>query len=129
MGLTLLSRAEIDAMGPPIPEELADLGISKAFLVDLALKHLANLLEPTIASVAESLHLPRSLTEELLYQLYREKLLEMRIENAVGATRYTMLDHGWDRVMWLRSQCAYEGPAPVPLIPHPEQLCKRYLPT
>src|SRR5512143_211049 len=112
--LTILTRAEIDALGPPIPEELADVGVPKASLADLALKHAASLLEPTTASVAERLHLPRALTEELLYELYREKLLEMRMEG-VGATRYMMLDHGWDRVMWLRSQCAYEGPAPVSL--------------
>src|SRR5574341_873005 len=113
--LGILTRDEIETLGPPVPEELADVGVSQAFLADLALKHAASLPEPTTASVAERLHLPRSLTEELLYQLYREKFLEMRLQSAVGATRYAMLDHGWDRVMWLRSQSAYEGPAPVSL--------------
>ena len=113
--LSILSRDEIETLGPPVPEELADLGVSQAFLADLALKHAATLAEPTTASVAERLHLPRSLTEELLYQLYREKFLEMRLQSAVGATRYAMLDHGWERVMWLRSQSAYEGPAPISL--------------
>jgi hypothetical protein len=113
--LGILTRDEIETLGPPIPEELADVGVSQAFLVDLALKHAASLPDPTTASVAESLHLPRSLTEELLYQLYREKFLEMRLQSAVGATRYAMLDHGWERVMWLRSQSTYEGPAPVSL--------------
>lgn len=113
--LTILTRNEIETLGPPVPEELADIGVPQSFLADLALKHAASLPDPTTASVAERLCLPRSLTEELLYQLYREKFLEMRIQSAVGATRYAMLDHGWGRVMWLRSQCGYEGPAPVSL--------------
>ena len=113
--LGILTREEIDALGPPVAEELADLGVSQSFLADLALKHAASQPEPTTASVADTMHLPRSLTEELLYQLYREKFLEMRLQSAVGATRYAMLDHGWERVMWLRSQSTYEGPAPVTL--------------
>lgn len=113
--LSILTRDEIESLGPPVPEELADVGVSRAFLADLALKHAASQPEPTTASVAEQLNLPRSITEELLYQLYREKFLEMRLQSAVGATRYAMLDHGWERVMWLRSQCGYEGPAPVSL--------------
>lgn len=113
--LSILTRTEIETLGPPIPEELADLGVPQAFLADLALKHTASLAEPTTASVAERLHLPRSLTEELLYQLYREKLVEMRLQSGIGATRYAMLDHGWERVMWLKTHCAYEGPAPVSL--------------
>lgn len=113
--LTILTRNEIETLGPPLPEELADVGVPQSFLADLALKHAASLPEPTTASVAERLRLPRSLTEELLYQLYREKFLEMRIQSAVGATRYAMLDRGWERLTWLRSQCGYEGPTPVSL--------------
>jgi hypothetical protein len=113
--LSILSRAEIESMGPPTPEELAETGIHEAFLCDLALKHVAMLPEPTTISVADRLHLPRALTEELLYHLYREKLIEMRIQSAVGATRYAMLDHGWERVTRLHTQSGYLGPAPVSL--------------
>ena len=113
--LGILTRDEIETLGPPVPEELADVGVSSVFLADLALKHAASLPTPTTASIAERLKLPRSLTEELLYGLYREKYLEMRLQSAVGATRYAMLEHGWERVVWLRSQCGYEGPAPVSL--------------
>jgi len=102
-------------MGPPTPEELSETGIHQAFLCDLALKHVAMLPEPTTISVADRLHLPRALTEELLYHLYREKLIEMRLQSAVGATRYAMLDHGWDRVQRLQTQSGYLGPAPVSL--------------
>ena len=113
--LSILTRTEIETLGPPVPDELADVDVPQSFLADLALKHAASLPEPTTASIAERLRLPRSLTEELLYQLYREKFLEMRLQSAVGATRYAVLDRGWERVQWLRSQCGYHGPAPVSL--------------
>ena len=113
--LSILSRAEIESMGPPTPEELSETGVHEAFLCDLALKHVAMLPEPTTISVADRLHLPRALTEEILYHLYREKLIEMRLQSAVGATRYAMLDHGWERVTRLQTQSGYLGPAPVSL--------------
>src|SRR5215216_1536794 len=113
--LSFLSRAEIESLGPPIPEELDETGVSQAFLRDLTLKHVASLADPTTTSVAEKLHLPPALTDELLYQLYREKLIEIRIQSAAGLTRYAMLDHGWERVLRLQAQSGYEGPAPVTL--------------
>lgn len=112
---TILSRIELESMGPPVAEEIADLGIAEGFLCDLALKHVAMLPEPTTTAVAERLHLPRSLTEELLEKLYREKLIEVRLQTAVGSTRYSMLDRGWDRLLRLLSMCGYTGAAPVSL--------------
>jgi hypothetical protein len=112
---TILSRVEVETMGPPVPEELADLGVGEGFLCDLALKHVAMLPEPTTATLAERLRLPRSLTEEILQKLYREKLIEVRLQATVGATRYAMLDHGWDRLVRLLSICGYSGAAPVTL--------------
>jgi len=112
---TILSRAEIESMGPPLPEELADTGISEGFLCDLALKHVAMLPEPTTWAIAEEMRLPRMLTEEILTKLFREKLIEVKLQTAVGSTRYAMLDHGWDRLTRLLSVCGYTGAAPVSL--------------
>jgi hypothetical protein len=112
---TILTRAEIESMGPPMPEELAETGIAEGFLCDLALKHVAMLPEPTTVLVAERMHLPRTLTEDLLQKLYREKLIEVKMQSAVGSTRYAMLDHGWDRLTRLISICGYTGAAPVSL--------------
>ena len=112
---TILTRAEIESMGPPLPEELADTGIAEGFLCDLALKHVAMLPEPTTQAVAERINLPRTLTEEILQKLYREKLIEVKVQQAVGSTRYAMLDHGWDRLTRLLQICGYVGPAPVSL--------------
>ena len=111
----ILTRAEIESMGPPLPMETADTGIAEQFLCDLALKHVAMLPEPTTTAVAERIHLPRTLTEDLLQSLYREKLIEVKMQSAIGSTRYAMLDHGWDRLARLLSVCGYVGPAPVSL--------------
>ena len=61
---TILSRAEVETMGPPVPEELAEPDVAEGFLCDLALKHVAMVPEPTTTAIAERLHLPRTLTEE-----------------------------------------------------------------
>lgn len=113
--LNILTRAEIESLGPPALDELEDTGVAHGFLCDLTLKHVASLPDPSTASVADRLKLPKALTEELLYHLYREKLIEMRLQSAVGATRYAMLDHGWERLSRLQSQNGYLGPAPVSL--------------
>jgi hypothetical protein len=112
---TILTRSEVESMGPPVPEELADTGIAEGFLCDLALKHVAMLPEPTTTTVAERLCLPRTLAEDILQKLYREKLIEVKVQTSVGSTRYAMLDHGWDRLSRLLSVCGYTGPAPVSL--------------
>ena len=127
--LNILTRAEIETLGPPNPEELAETGVPESFLCDLALKHVASLAEPTTDAVANKLHLSRILTEELLYQLYREKLIEMRLQSAVGATRYAMLDHGWQRLARLQSLNAYLGPAPVSLADYTELMRLQAVPS
>src|SRR4051812_2441177 len=110
-----IARTEIESMGPPVPEELSHTDISPAFLADLALKHVAELPDPTTNAVAERMLLPRTLTEELLHHLFRENLIEVKDQAATGATRYSMLDRGWDRVARARSLCGYCGAAPVSL--------------
>ncbi len=113
--LSFLTRAEVESLGPPTPEDIGETGVSDTFLRDLALKYVATLTDATSASVAEKLCLPGALTEEILYRLYREKFIEMRLQSAVGVTRYSMLDHGWERLIHLESQNGYRGPAPVSL--------------
>ena len=113
--LSFLTRAEIEELGPPTPEDLEETGVSEALLHDLALKYVASLADATSALVAEKLHLPCVLIEEVLYSLYREKLIEMRLQSALGVTRYAMLDPGWERLLVLETHNGYRGPAPVSL--------------
>ncbi len=111
----IFARTELESMGPPVPEQLAHTDVSTGFLCDLVLKHVALIAEPTTNSVAERMCLPRSLTEELLQLLYREMLIEVKMQAAMGATRYAMLDRGWERLTRAQSICGYTGPAPVSL--------------
>ncbi|MGB8507508.1 MAG: hypothetical protein WCD76_03805, partial [Pyrinomonadaceae bacterium] len=111
----ILTRVEIESMGPPVPDEIADTDVAASFLCDLALKHVAQSPEPTTASIAEEMRLPRALVEEFLHHLSREKLIEVKMQAAIGATRYAMLERGWERVARAREMCGYTGPAPVSL--------------
>lgn len=111
----ILTRAEIETMGPPVLEELREADVAASFLCDLALKHVAQMPEPTTQSISEEMRLPRALVEEMLLHLTREKMIEVRGQVAVGATRYAMLDRGWERVTRVRELCGYVGPAPVSL--------------
>ncbi|HLA09825.1 MAG TPA: hypothetical protein VJ023_04350 [Pyrinomonadaceae bacterium] len=126
---TILTRAEVEAMGPPVPEELAEVGVAEGFLCDLALKHVAMLPEPTTTAVAEQIHLPRTLTEDLLQKLYREKLIEVKLKTTEGFTRYAMLDHGWDRLVRLLTLSGYTGPAPVSLRDYTHMMRLQSIPT
>ena len=114
--LSFLTRAEIEKLGPPTPEDLEETGVSDALLRNLALKQVATQTDATSALVAEKLHLSSTLSEEILYGLYREKLIEMRLKSAVGTTRYAMLDAGWERLVSMESHNGYRGPAPVSLL-------------
>jgi hypothetical protein len=126
---TILSRAEVETLGPPPPEELSDTGVGEGFLCDLALKHVAMVPEPTTTAIAERLHLPRTLTEDILQKLYREKLIEVRLQTTIGSTRYAMLDHGWDRLTRLLNVCGYAGPAPVSLADYTHMMRLQSIPS
>src|SRR5919107_1117240 len=111
----ILTRVEIESMGPPVLEELREADVPASFLCDLALKHVAQMPEPTTRGISEELRLPRALVEEILIHLTREKMIEVKGQIAVGATRYAMLDRGWERVARVRDLCGYVGHAPVSL--------------
>ena len=109
----ILTRAEIESLGPPMPEELDETGLSEEFLSELTLKHVASMANPTTRTVAEKLRLPHVLAELLLHQLRREKLIEIRSHGR--ESQFAMLEHGRERLRHLHRQSAYVGPAPVPL--------------
>ncbi|MBA2341360.1 MAG: AAA family ATPase [Pyrinomonadaceae bacterium] len=114
---------------PPAPESLQETDVSESFLCDLALKHVSILSEPTTALIAERMHLPRTLAEELLQRLYREKLIEVRLQAAMGATRYAMLERGWERVKNSLNACGYTGAAPVSLADYNHMMRLQAVPT
>ena len=62
--LSFLTRAEIEKLGPPTPEDLEETGVSDALLRNLALKQVATQTDATSALVAEKLHLSSTLPKE-----------------------------------------------------------------
>ena len=110
-----IPQVSIERDGPPPLQRLSDADVAASFLADLTLKHVAQTPEPTTVNVADKLCLPRALAEELLQSLNREKLIEIRAQMAFGATRYAMLERGWERLARAQSICGYSGPAPVSL--------------
>src|ERR671917_309996 len=51
----ILTRVEIESMGPPVLEELREADVPASFLCDLALKHVAQMPEPTTRGISEAL--------------------------------------------------------------------------
>ena len=113
--LNFLTRTELEKYGPPTPEELEEVGLSLPLLRDLALKQLAALHISTAQRVADELRLPCALIDEILYQLYQEELIEMRLPTGNSESQYVMRKPGWKRVTQLRANNGYLGPAPVSL--------------
>ena len=80
----ILTRVEIESMGPPVLEELREADVPASFLCDLALKHVAQMPEPTTRGISEELRLPRALVEEMLVRAGRE---ERAVEHLEAARR------------------------------------------
>jgi len=68
------------------------------------------------------MHLPWVITARTARQLYREKLIDIRSQGIPGSTRYSMLDHGWERFDASATQCGYVGPAPVALADYSQMM-------
>ncbi|NQU10535.1 ATP-binding protein [bacterium] len=106
---------ETDAFLPPFPQTLSELGLPQGFLVDLALKAVAQESECTTASIANRLKLGTMVTDLLLQQLAREKLVETNGVVGLHNHRFAMLVRGWETVRRLQEVNSYAGAAPVPI--------------
>lgn len=107
---------------PPFPEEPDQLDLNLGFVADLALKTLSMDAESTTNSIAQELQLGLVITERVLNQLYRDKLIETKGTTGMHGYRYSMLERGWQRVAHLMELCSYVGPAPVSLELYTEML-------
>ncbi len=124
-GIDSLMPEEDDLFVPPFPKTIEDLGIHPNFLADLALKTAAIDADCTTATIARRLHLPLLLTDNILHELYEDKLLEIRGVVAPHNHRYAVLDRGWDAVARVRRANRYVGPAPVSLASYTNMLSQQ----
>ena len=100
---------------PTAPTDARDLGVDPSLIGDLAL--CAAFLVPQFNTewLAQRLHLPRSVTGEVLDQLREEMMLDVLGHAAPFGYRYAISSRGRERARRLFEITDYVGPAPVSL--------------
>lgn len=100
---------------PAAPENLQATGIDASHLTGLALKLASTTPQFATEWAAERLCLPLQLTEEILWQLKQDKLIEILAQNGPFSYRYAVTERGREHAVRLMEICGYVGPAPVSL--------------
>jgi predicted ATPase with chaperone activity len=107
--------AALLALVPPQPRTLPDTGLSRAFLIELALKTIHYTGQPSANHITERMCLPPAIVLDLLSMLADDHLCEVvSSSNAMaGNYRYRLTSNGIDRVKDALERSRYAGPAPV----------------
>jgi predicted ATPase with chaperone activity len=108
---------------PTAPETMQQAGLSLGFLSDLVMKTLYSRGVLVGLDLARLLCLPFKIIEEGLRFLKDEKCIEVNGGDLIGRVsyRFTLTELGRRRAQDSMKQCAYIGPAPVPLEDYVEQ--------
>lgn len=108
---------------PTAPENLKETGLSLAFLNDLVLRTLYTKGGMLGLDLARDICLPFKVIEEALKFLKDEKCVEVAGGDLIGRVsyRFNLTELGRKRAQEALKQCAYVGPAPVPLEDYIEQ--------
>lgn len=104
--------------GPPFPQQprtLAEVGLSKAFLTDLALKIMHYSGAPTTAQLMRRLGLGQSMVQQILTALQEERMCEVMSQSDLftGNYQYRLSERGIARVAEALERTRYAGPVPV----------------
>jgi len=108
---------------PTAPESLRQAGLSLNFLNDLLMRTLYVQGMMLGLDIARSVCLPFKVIEESLVFLKDEKCVEVQGGDLIGRVsyRYMLTELGRKRAQDSMKQCAYVGPAPVPIEDYVEQ--------
>jgi hypothetical protein len=108
---------------PTNPESLRDAGLTAAFVSDMLLKTIYARGPMVGRDLGQYLCLPFKVIREPLRWLKDEKLIQIDGGDLVGEVsyRFSLTDLGRTRAHDATKQCAYVGPAPVPLEDYVEQ--------
>jgi predicted ATPase with chaperone activity len=100
---------------PPQPRTVADTGLSKAFLMDLALKTIHYTGLPSAANLTQRMALAPAIVQDLLALLAEEHLCEVSSSSNMmaGNYRYRLTAGGVTRVREALERSRYAGAAPV----------------
>ncbi|MCI0641403.1 MAG: ATPase [Gemmataceae bacterium] len=108
---------------PSAPETMKEAGLSLSFLNDLILRILYARGSMLGLDLARFMCLPFKVIEDSLKFLKDEKCVEVAGGDLIGRVsyRFTLTELGRRRAQEAMKQCAYVGPAPVPLEDYIEQ--------
>ncbi|TMC00426.1 MAG: hypothetical protein E6J42_00970 [Chloroflexi bacterium] len=104
-----------DSILPHQPRTLVDVGLSKAFLTDLALKIIHYSGTPSLAQLIRRLGLGPTVVQQMVTILTEERLIEVLSQSDLytGNYRYRLSERGSERVSQALERSRYAGPAPV----------------
>ena len=102
---------------PHSPQSLEETGLSRSFVINLVMKHIFSLGEFTLHDVVERVKLPTPIIDEVLEDIQRHLMLEVKGSSGMGRMtyRYNLTDRGRARAQELIAISRYAGPAPVSL--------------
>ncbi len=108
---------------PIAPESLKESGLSTGFICEMLLRTLYSRGSMIGRDIAQLLCLPFKVIQEPLRFLKDEKCIQVDGGDLVGVVSYkfSLTDIGRKRAQEATEQCAYVGPAPVPLEDYVEQ--------
>ena len=97
------------------PRSFAEVGLSKAFLMDLVLKIMHYSGTPSMAQLAKRLGLAGEIVSQILEALSEERLVVVLSQSDLytGNYRYRLSERGQARVSEALERTRYAGPAPV----------------
>ncbi len=104
-----------DSFRPEEPRTLKETGLNGAFVDDLILKVLLGAGSLSGRDIAEQLCLPKGVLEDRLDGLRQRQYLTPTGSALLGDHVYQLTDPGRERARLAAQECAYAGPAPVPL--------------
>lgn len=103
---------------PSPPQTLRETGLSGSFLLELALKIIHYLDNPTADQVARIIGLTTALTQEIIEQLKADRMVEIvggGSYDLPGRYKLRITDHGEVRAEQALERCRFAGAAPVPI--------------
>lgn len=104
-----------DSFQPQEPRTLKDTGLSDALVEDLILKYLSGIGSQSGRGIADQLCLPLAILEDTFTALRNRQEVSPTGAAMFGDHIYRLTEMGRDRAHRAMRECAYVGPAPVPL--------------
>jgi predicted ATPase with chaperone activity len=104
-----------DSFQPQEPATLKDTGLSEALIEDFVLKFLSGVGSESGRTISDNLCLPMAILEDRFDAMRRRQEIAPSGAAMLGDHIYRLTDAGRDRALRALRECAYVGPAPVPL--------------